>query len=323
MAESGITHGRVGIVGGSGVQLDNQEPWLEETPFGPCLLSHLDANKQIVFASRHNCTNVDRETQRATYAPPHEVNFHALVWALVVKAGCTRGLVALGSTGTLHPETIPVGSVVMPDDYYMVHPEPVTFWGNKGVGAFEVPEGGSACVHYAPADPCNDGWNNFRTHVQQALGPLLQTHSERIQVARGQTPELWPCVHGLVPGSDLGTSLVYVNTVGPRFETRAEIRAYQQVGHIVGMTCGKEWALCEELQVPYCLVCFCDNACNGLSKHPKGALQEYLDHKQTIAQVTGAVVLRMAETFSQACEPCQVACQSSHRGSPPRKRCRT
>merc|ERR1712100_656947 len=111
------------------------------------------------------------------------------------------------------------------------------------------------------------------------------------------------CVHSLSPGKSLDDSIVYVNSIGPRFETRAEIRAYQAVGHVVGMTCSKEWALCEELEVPYCLVCFCDNACNGLSTHPGGALQEYLDHKQSIASVTSAVVQQLVKEFSRSVAP--------------------
>lgn len=49
-------------------------------------------------------------------------------------------------------------------------------------------------------------------------------------------------------GSAFGQEMVYVNTVGPRFETRAEIRSYRGIGHVVGMTAGHEWMLCEELQ---------------------------------------------------------------------------
>jgi len=295
---------RIGIIGGSGVQLTGQVPWIVDTPFGPCLVSALDDEKTVLFASRHNCTSVDAATGKATYAPPHEVNYRALIWALVVQSGCKDGVIALGSTGTLDPERVPVGSVVMADDYYVVAPEAVTFWGQKEIGTFDMPtDEGEGCIHYAPANPCDQKWQGLTRRVQEALQPVLAGVRDRVKLATGQTEDLWPCVHSHAPGKDLDDSIVYVNSVGPRFETRAEIRAYRSVGHVVGMTCGREWALCEELQVPYCLVCFCDNACNGLSKHPEGALQEYLDHKQSIADVTSGVIQRLVEEFSKSAKP--------------------
>ena len=36
----------------------------------------------------------------------NEVNMHAMIWALGVESKCSGGIVALGSAGTLHPETI-------------------------------------------------------------------------------------------------------------------------------------------------------------------------------------------------------------------------
>lgn len=301
---SGSEH-RIGIIGGSGVQLTGQEPWVVDTPFGPCLLSALDADKRVLFASRHMCTCIDSATGKATYAPPHEVNYRALIWALAVESGCKGGIIAMGSTGSLHPHQIPVGSVVMVDDYYMVTPEPITFWGHNGIGSFEATAGddGKGRIHYTPADPTDAKYTGFRRRVQEVLQPIYAGIGDRIKLAKGQTPELWPCVHSEVPGCSLDDSIVYVNSVGPRFETRAEIRAYQNVGHVVGMTCGREWALCEEVQVPYCLVCFCDNACNGLSTHPGGALQEYLDHKVSISNVSSAVIERLVQEFSRSVRP--------------------
>eukprot|EP00928_Gymnodinium_smaydae_P049668 TRINITY_DN33359_c0_g1_i1.p1 TRINITY_DN33359_c0_g1~~TRINITY_DN33359_c0_g1_i1.p1 ORF type:complete len:310 (-),score=30.05 TRINITY_DN33359_c0_g1_i1:140-1069(-) len=289
---------RYGIIGGSGVQVQGRDPRKVTTPFGDCLLTTLDDKNRIVFANRHLCTTIDSATGKATYAPPHEVNYKALIWALVVDSKC-RGIVAMGSTGTLHPDEIPVGSVVMADDYYMVRPEPITFWGNAQVGAFDPPEGGVGRIHYTPANPADEKWTAWLKRIQTALSPVYPSVKDKVALARGQTAESWPFVGGPSPGQGMEDSVVYVNTIGPRFETRSEIRAYRQVGHIVGMTCGREWTLCEELNVPYCVVCFCDNACNGLSKHPQGAAQEYLDHKAAISDVTGAVVRQLVAALLQ------------------------
>eukprot|EP00747_Dinoflagellata_sp_TGD_P195674 gnl/TRDRNA2_/TRDRNA2_64716_c0_seq2.p1 gnl/TRDRNA2_/TRDRNA2_64716_c0~~gnl/TRDRNA2_/TRDRNA2_64716_c0_seq2.p1 ORF type:complete len:307 (+),score=51.31 gnl/TRDRNA2_/TRDRNA2_64716_c0_seq2:123-1043(+) len=288
---------RFGIIGGSGVQVEGKENFLVKTPFGDCLLTCLDNERRIVFANRHLCTNIDGSTGKASYAPPHLVNFRALIWALVVECRCGRdgqgGVVALGSTGSLYPEKIPVGSVVMPDDYYMVRPEAVTFWGHEQVGSFAAPEsGGLGRIHYTPANPDDGSWLALRRRVQSLLMPLLEgfESQQKIQRVTGQSPDIWPCVHSTGVGKGHDDSIVYVNTIGPRFETRAEIRQYAAAGHVVGMTCGNEWILCEELQVPYVLICFCDNSCNGLSTFPGGALEEYLHHKKSVTEVTSAVV---------------------------------
>lgn len=290
---------RYGIIGGSGVQLEGKDPRLVETPFGPCLVSVMDNDGVVLFASRHMCTTID-ENGKPKYAPPHEVNYKAMIWALVVESGCHGGVVAFGSTGTLHPETVPVGAVALADDYYMVRPEPITFWGHEKIGSFAVPEnGGVGRIHFTPANTIDQEvqWTKFRQQIQTMLQPMLANLGDKVKLAKGQTPEIWPGVHSLTPGQDLANSFVYVNSIGPRFETRAEIRAYRAVGHCVGMTCGREWALCEELCVPYCLICFCDNACNGLSTHPGGALEEYLEHKSKIGEVTAAVVQRLIEAL--------------------------
>jgi len=281
---------RYGLIGGSGVQVQGEDKWIVETPFGPCILVALDAERRVLFANRHFCTKVDTETLKADYAPPHEVNFKALIWALVVAGKCS-GVMALGSAGTLQPETIPVGSVVAATDYYMVDKGAVTFWGQEGIGSFDTPADGFGRIHYSPANPLDQARNDFATRIQGALQPVLSRAREKVKFAEGQTASTWP----LVPGRDT----VYVNTVGPRFETRAEIRSYRGIGDVVGMTCGNEWILCEELQVPYFVICFCDNACNGLSTHPQGALQEYLENKAAIGDVTSAVVYSLVDEFSK------------------------
>merc|ERR1711972_1143062 len=139
--------------------------------------------------------------------------------------------------------------------------------------------------------------------MQAAVVPALQQLGDKVKLAHGQTEKTWPMSHSDSPGKTHKDSVVYVNSIGPRFETRAEIRAYQNVGHVVGMTCAREWMLCEELAVPYCLVCFCDNACNGLSTHPGGALQEYLDHKKSITEVTSSVVKLLVTGLPSSSEP--------------------
>ncbi|CAK9013749.1 Probable S-methyl-5'-thioinosine phosphorylase (5'-methylthioinosine phosphorylase) (MTI phosphorylase) (MTIP), partial [Durusdinium trenchii] len=132
-------HPRYGLIGGSGVQVKGDDRWKVSTPWGDCLLASLDPDRRVIFANRHLCTQLDNG--QVNYAPPHEVNYRALVWALVVESQC-QAVVSLSSTGTLHPEEIPVGSMLSAEDYYMVTPQATTFWGHKQIGSFEPPDRG-------------------------------------------------------------------------------------------------------------------------------------------------------------------------------------
>jgi len=58
---------------------------------------------------------------------------------------------------------------------------------------------------------------------------------------------------------------VYVHTMGPRFETPAEIRFYGTVGDVVGMTIAAECVLAAELGLAYAVVCVVDNLANGVA----------------------------------------------------------
>jgi len=61
---------------------------------------------------------------------------------------------------------------------------------------------------------------------------------------------------------------VYVQTHGPRFETKAEIAIIKKWGHVVGMTMASEATLAQELGIPYASICTVDNYANGLIKKP-------------------------------------------------------
>ncbi len=60
----------------------------------------------------------------------------------------------------------------------------------------------------------------------------------------------------------------YVQTIGPRLETRAEIKMLKRFGDIVGMTLASEATLAMELELPYASICSVDNYCHGIHKTP-------------------------------------------------------
>mmetsp|Transcript_11737 Transcript_11737/g.20153 ORF Transcript_11737/g.20153 Transcript_11737/m.20153 type:complete len:265 (+) Transcript_11737:113-907(+) len=59
---------------------------------------------------------------------------------------------------------------------------------------------------------------------------------------------------------------VYLQTIGPRFETPVESRFLGMIGgDVVGMTAASEAALAGELGIPYAMFCMVDNYANGIS----------------------------------------------------------
>jgi purine nucleoside phosphorylase len=57
---------------------------------------------------------------------------------------------------------------------------------------------------------------------------------------------------------------VYAQTIGPRFETPAEVRALAVNADLVGMTLAAETVLAGEAAVAYAAVCTIDNLANGI-----------------------------------------------------------
>lgn len=61
---------------------------------------------------------------------------------------------------------------------------------------------------------------------------------------------------------------IYIQTRGPRLETKAEINLLKRFGDIVGMTMASEATLCLEYDIPYASICSVDNFCHGIAKKP-------------------------------------------------------
>ncbi len=61
---------------------------------------------------------------------------------------------------------------------------------------------------------------------------------------------------------------IYIQTIGPRLETKAEINMLKRFGDIVGMTMASESTLSMEYGMPYASLCSIDNYCNGITDKP-------------------------------------------------------
>ncbi len=81
---------------------------------------------------------------------------------------------------------------------------------------------------------------------------------------RGEVLEAWPAGDG----GRLRDGGVYWQTIGPRFETPAEIRLIAPHADLVGMTIAAECIVAAELGLAYAAVCAVDNLANGLDAEP-------------------------------------------------------
>src|SRR5947209_19782372 len=66
---------------------------------------------------------------------------------------------------------------------------------------------------------------------------------------------------------------VYVQTTGPRLETRAEIAFFKSIGDVVGMTMASEATLASELGIPSASLCTVANFAHGIAAGPLSSEQ--------------------------------------------------
>jgi len=209
----------------------------------------IDSN--LYFVQRH-AANPDPEK---AYSPPHLINYKAIATAL--KQLNVSHVLAFGSTGSLK-KTLPVGSLLVPDDWLHFTP----------ISTFDYAKGGHVGT-------------GLDQDLRQGLLSLLRSHNYSVL--------------------DSG---VYAQTLGPRFETPAEIRSLAiQGGDIVGMTCAHEATLCRELGLPYAVLCIIDNMANGIAGTEISYEEFHAGVKRNLATmetILGLVLQRFAPPAEQA-----------------------
>ncbi len=95
--------------------------------------------------------------------------------------------------------------------------------------------------------------DNHDPHIVPAFDePLRQSLVKYLQVRK-------------IPVYEQG---VYWQTVGPRFETKAEIRFLSRFADCVGMTAASEATIAQEAGLSYCCLCSIDNYANGIGHPP-------------------------------------------------------
>jgi Purine nucleoside phosphorylase len=91
------------------------------------------------------------------------------------------------------------------------------------------------------------------------------------------------------------TEAVYAQTIGPRYETPAEVRLLAQFAEIVGMTMANEADCAAELGLPYAAVCAIDNWANGIDETPLAHDDLLTRQVETIAAVETLLLAAVEE----------------------------
>lgn len=92
---------------------------------------------------------------------------------------------------------------------------------------------------------------------------------------------------GSLTKTDLEDGGVYAQTLGPRFETPAEVTALAEHADMVGMTLAAETVLAGEAALAYAAVCTIDNLANGVSEKAL-TVDEYRRGRDRTAQTLAA-----------------------------------
>jgi len=87
--------------------------------------------------------------------------------------------------------------------------------------------------------------------------------------------ELIQAVQSVELSTTVVTTGTYVQTTGPRFETKSEIKFLKDYCDVVGMTAAHEATLCGEVKLPYVLICIVDNMAHGITTGLKLTLEEF------------------------------------------------
>jgi 5'-methylthioadenosine phosphorylase len=82
---------------------------------------------------------------------------------------------------------------------------------------------------------------------------------------------------------------VYWQTIGPRFETPAEVRLIAAHADVVGMTIASECVVAGELGLPYAAICLVDNLANGIGANALELEELERDRAANLARLSGAL----------------------------------
>ena len=119
----------------------------------------------------------------------------------------------------------------------------------------------------------------FYEHQAVHITPVLDAglRERLIRAARGA-------------GADFTQEGIYIQTIGPRLETKAEIAMMRGFGDVVGMTMAHEATLCQEVGLAYASICSVDNYCHGIVDKPLTAEEIIRQAKENAATINKILI---------------------------------
>jgi len=184
----------------------------------------------------------------------HQVNHRGNAAALrELEVSCA---IAWATCGAVDPG-VDAGDLILFDDLY--------FPANR------LPDGSVCTLHAEPGDPDRAHWmfeRPFSDGLRQSLEEAIEAGGGRLR--RGGC---------------------YGHVDGPRFNTRAEVRALRALGvTAIGQTAGPETVLCGEAGIPYALLGCMTGPANGAAPQSMPGL---MDNIGSSAELFGALLPRL------------------------------
>ncbi|NYT06603.1 MAG: MTAP family purine nucleoside phosphorylase [Methanomicrobiales archaeon] len=128
-----------------------------------------------------------------------------------------------------------------------------------------------------------------------SLTDIPSIHDHAIEhVSPGISDDIAGIIARVVPGARQGG--VYVQTRGPRIETRAEVLALAKIADVVGMTLASEATLACELDMAFAALCTVDNYAHGLGEEVL-TYDHILETSHRHRQRTGEILASIVETL--------------------------
>ncbi len=201
--------------------------------------------------------------------PPHKINFKANIYALHSLA--IPRVIATSAAGSLQPSMSPGDYVLL--DQFIDLVRPITFF---------------------------DG--NFNVEFQEGI---IKTGVIHLDMSEPYCPEIRRILSEVLKeDQNTHTKGTYATTMGPRFETPAEIKALQRMGaDLVGMTNSSEAILCRELGICYSVLAVVTNFAAGLQKQisHNEVINIFNSRTENLKQIFHEAVSQMPEQRNCTC----------------------
>lgn len=255
----------IGIIGGSGFY-----DFLEE-PTKISITTPFDSKPVTIYQKELGEKTLYFLPRHGGYhsIPPHKINFKANLFAL--HSLTIPRVIATSAVGSLRTSINPGDYVLL--DQFIDFVRPLTFF--DGDFSIELQKGitKSGVVHLDMSEP-------YCPEIRKVLSEVLKDDQ------------------------NTHTTGTYATTMGPRFETPAEIKALQHMdADVVGMTNSSEAILCRELGICYSVIAVVTNMAAGLQKRLSHVevLDIFNSRSTSLKQIFHEVITKLPEQRNCSC----------------------